>query len=127
MVITINKRAAYILPLIILVIHNVFAEAEISKFNPSISAGLIYTDNVDLTHTNKDSDLVFRVTPSLGSAGISTQGSRLTTQLNYSVSGLSYESDTSNNDLYHNLSSSATAEIVKNAVFLDGFANKRKW
>ncbi len=125
MAITINKKAVYILSLTMLASLNGFAKAEVNKFNPSISVGMTYTDNVDLTHTNKDSDLVLRVTPGLGT-GITTEGSRLRTQLNYSVSGLSYESNSSSNDFYHNLSSSATAEIVKNAIFLDGFANTRQ-
>ena len=106
--------------------HNVSAEAEVDKINPTITVGMTYTDNVDLTSTNEESDLVLRVTPSLGDAGISTQGSRLRTQLNYSVSGLSYESNSNSNDLNHNLAASANAEIIKNAIFLDAFANTRQ-
>lgn len=119
------KKAVFLLLFILLISNNSFAKTDINKFNPSISVGLTYTDNVDLSHSNEESDLVLRVTPSLGT-GITTEGSRLRTQLNYSVSGLSYESNSDSNDIYHNLSSSATAEIVKNSIFLDGFANTRQ-
>ena len=125
--ITINKNAAFILLLTILLSHSVLAEVKINKFSPSISAGMTYTDNVNLTHTDEESDLVYRWNADLssGGAGISTQGSRLKTQLNYNISGLSYNQDNDLNDINHDLSATANAEIVKNAVFLDAFANTR--
>jgi len=125
MAITIKKNAAFILLLIILLSNSVSAGVEIKKFTPSISTELIYTDNVNLTSTNKESDTVFRVDVNPFPSGISTQGSRLRTQLDYTISGLSYSKDNNLNDLNHNLSATAEAEIVKNAVFLDAYANTR--
>lgn len=105
-----------------------FASANCQAFsNVDMSAGISgsmdYTDNVNLTKSKTESDLVFGVSPSVG---LTTEGSRLRTQLNYSMTGLSFNKTSGNDDIYHNLSSSANAEIIKNAIFLDGFANTRQ-
>lgn len=122
MAITINKKNAVIFCLLVSGISNAQAFSNVDM-TAGISGNMYYTDNVDLTDTNEESDLVMRITPRIG---VTTEGSRLRTQLNYSVSGMSYNQTSGNNDVYHNLSSTANAEIVKNSIFLDGFANTRQ-
>ncbi len=122
MAITINNKSLLFSCLIFAAYQNANAFSNVD-FNAGISGNMYYTDNVNLDNSNKESDLVVRVTPSIG---VTTQGSRVSTQLNYSISGLSFNKTSSNNDIYQNLSSSANAEIVKNSIFLDGFANIRQ-
>jgi len=120
--IIINNKTVIAFFLILFVSSNSLAFSNVDM-SAGLTVGMDYTDNVDLTDRNTESDLILSVTPSVG---VSTQGSRLSTQLNYSVSGLAYNKTSANDDMYHNLSSSANAELVKNSIFLDAFANTRQ-
>lgn len=119
--ITINKKTIFT-GLLMLLAGNIQAFNNV-KLNASVSGSMYYTDNVNLDYTNEKSNLVGRISPSIG---LSTKGSRVRTQVNYTMSGLTYNKDSGNDDIYHNLSSSANAEIVKQSIFLDGFANVRQ-
>ena len=85
---------------------------------PSITVQETMTDNVGLSSTNKQSDLVTDISP-----GISIVGSAGATKLNlnYALHGLFYARDSSRNgmDAQNSLNASGTLEVLEDWFFID--------
>ena len=97
----------------------------------SIITSLSYSDNIGLDHTNERDGFVLSVMPSVS---FSKEGSRVKSNLDYSLTGLLYASDDSkqdneadqyfnssndNNQVQHRLNATMASEIIKNSIFLD--------
>lgn len=97
---------------------SLWAKSE-NTIQPRISAGLTYSDNIDLTHEHELEETVLSITP-----GISLQrrGAKLESRLDYQFSGLFYHSDSDKDDVKHRLSASSLAELYK-TIYLDMDAN----
>jgi uncharacterized protein (PEP-CTERM system associated) len=88
---------------------------------PSIGLQLVGTDNVDNTATNRRSDLITTVTPSLA---FEANSARLTGRLFYAPTGLLYANSPEYNGFNQNFSGQLLGTLVEDALFLDlrGFA-----
>lgn len=79
-----------------------------------------WTDNVSLeTGSNKESDLVTEVSPRLI---IERDRGRIQGSLDYQAQGFVYKNNSGDNNLFHELNSLASGEIIENIFFIDAAA-----
>ncbi len=102
----------FILFSLLLVQSNVWAKEV--DIQPSISTRLGYSDNIDLDATNEKDDFFLRVTPAIS---FKREGARVKSNLNYSLSGLLYASESDDNEIQHRLAANAASEIIKHSFF----------
>jgi uncharacterized protein (PEP-CTERM system associated) len=88
-------------------------------FTPQLGAQETYTDNVLLTPTNRRSDLISILAPSLSINGASA---RLQGSLTYSPTAYLYAATPRLNTVGQNLYANGTATLVPNNVFVDAHA-----
>lgn len=86
------------------------------EFTPSISSGVIYTDNVDLSATNEQSSEIFTITPNIKSQ---IKGNNGSLTLDYQFQQLLYSHDSDDNERYHTLSFSADKGISGTGLTLN--------
>ena len=86
---------------------------------PQIGDQESYTDNLFLTPTNRRSDLITTLSPSLSITGASA---RLQGSLNYSPTAYLYALTPSLNAVGNNLYANGTATLVPNHLFIDAHA-----
>ncbi|MCL6414676.1 TIGR03016 family PEP-CTERM system-associated outer membrane protein [Aestuariirhabdus sp. Z084] len=91
--------------------------ASVWSFVPSLSAGLTYTDNVELSNNDTDDDLVLDVRPGFS---FSKREGRVNVSGQYSLQRTQHFSDSDRNDTFHQLSSGMRAELIRNNFFLNG-------
>jgi uncharacterized protein (PEP-CTERM system associated) len=85
-----------------------------------LSAGATFTDNANLSATNKQSDLFLSVTPSIQIGG---QTGRLRGNLSYALTA-SYSVNDAESSTWNNfLSAQGTAEVIENRFFVDATAS----
>jgi uncharacterized protein (PEP-CTERM system associated) len=89
------------------------------QFRASLLTELTVTDNARLEESNKDADLILRLTPTIAAAG---EGARLSWSVNYSPSLLFYLDNTDLSDVQNNLNARGLFEAVDNFFFVEGFA-----
>lgn len=87
---------------------------------PSLSVSEILTDNVTLSETDKQSELITGVTPGLYIEG---RGGRVSGVVNYTMQNLLYTNDSDRNSINHQLTASARAELTRNYLYLDGHSS----
>lgn len=87
---------------------------------PTLSAQFTLTDNVNLTATDKQSQLLFGLAPGIQISGGSS--GRVRGSLSYSLGGYFYMNDPGNSNLYNNLNASGTAELWEERLFVDASA-----
>ncbi len=97
--------------------HNIWATD--FKVEPYINVQEIFSDNINLDDTNKDSDFVTVLQPGLYAT---RDGSRLKARFNYAPEFIIYAGDAQDDDI-HNLRADAIAELWKDHFFLDFSAN----
>ncbi len=105
-----------IILLILLMSISVSLWAKDIDMQASISSSLDYSDNINLDARNEKNDFILRVTPGIR---FKKEGARVKTNLNYSLTGLLYASETDKNDIQHRLNATADSEIIKHSIFLD--------
>lgn len=90
------------------------------RFEPTLSASAVYTDNVNQSATNPDDALILSATPGFM---LRSEGSRrVQASLRYGATGVIRLSDQESDDLYHGLNAIGKAELVEDFLFLDGAA-----
>lgn len=90
------------------------------RFEPSVAASAIYTDNVNQSENNPEDALILSVTPGFN---LNSHGSRrVQASMNYSLTGVSRFSEDNSTDLFHNLGAVGKAELIEDFLFLDGTA-----
>lgn len=95
------------------------SEAREWEIVPSIEIEEGYTDNVDLTPHNKQSDFITSIRPGIAIHG---GGARSALDLNYTLEGVIFLEDSDQNDLRQQLNLLGQAEIVEDTLFLDAQA-----
>lgn len=90
------------------------------RFEPSLNASTIYTDNVNQSATKPEDAVILSVTPgfTLRSEGLR----RAQATLRYGLTGVARFGGDDSDDLYHNLSAAGKAELVEDFLFIDGNA-----
>jgi len=87
---------------------------------PRFSLGENYSDNINLTRSNTESDFITRAEPGLSVSG---SGRRVDLNLQYNLQSLTYLDTTDNNDINHQLQSDLNIEVVRNIFFLNADAS----
>lgn len=90
------------------------------KLSAGISAKETYSDNVNLSATNRVSDFVTELTPFVTA---SKKGARLEADFSYRMQNLFYADQSERNRTYHQLSARAKAELYEKEIFLDASAS----
>jgi hypothetical protein len=94
------------------------------EITPGIGLGVVYSDNVFLDPDDlAREDTVTEVIPGIA---ISYAGPRVDLNLDYRMLNYFYAEDSDLDNTYHQLDSNATAELVREAVFLDAGAVVRQ-
>ncbi len=120
-----NKNMTHLRRLVYFILTGIFllpygslqAKKWLDNIDPSLSVESGYSDNIDLSE-NKTGSFYTIISPHLH---IDKQGSRVRTQVDYTLQGIAYANETNassnqvNNILYANILS----ELVKNSIFLD--------
>ncbi len=86
------------------------------KITPSIAVNETATDNVDLSGTSKQSDLVTDISPAIHIKG---SGGRVKLSLDYQLHNLFYARDSSRNQTQNSLNATGTLEAIENWFFID--------
>lgn len=87
---------------------------------PTVSSSLQLTNNVNLSATDKQSDLILNISPGIQIGG---QSGRVKGYFNYVLTGSLYAKDTGLSSLYNNLAARVSAEAVPNRLFVDADAS----
>jgi uncharacterized protein (PEP-CTERM system associated) len=87
---------------------------------PSVSVGATLTDNVRLSETNPQSELILRFTPAIQIGG---QSGRVRGFLGYAGTVSLYARDQESGSFSNSLNAGVNAEVVENWLFVDAFAN----
>jgi uncharacterized protein (PEP-CTERM system associated) len=91
------------------------------KIAPRLNLLETYTDNVTLAaRGNEISDFITQINPGISLTGT---GARLKVNANYTMQNLFYANQSNQNTTMHQLSSGASAILIKNLFFLDSTAN----
>ena len=91
------------------------------RFEPTLSASAIYTDNVNQSATDPKDALILSATPGFT---LHSEGSRrVQATLKYGLTGVKRFGGDQNDNFYHNLNAIGKAELVENFLFVDGSAN----
>lgn len=95
------------------------AWAQRSSITPTFSATQEFTDNRNLSATNREADAITTLSPGVR---WSSRSGRLQGSLDYSLSANFYARDSSDNSLDNRLSADLSAELVEQHVFFDANA-----
>lgn len=90
-----------------------------TKVIPRIEIGEIYTDNVGLDSAESDS-FITEVSPGLRAT---LKGGRVSGSLDYQLQSLFYTNDRQDDEIFHQLESRGTAELLRNIFFVDADAS----
>jgi uncharacterized protein (PEP-CTERM system associated) len=83
---------------------------------PTLSISETATNNVGLSSTDRRADLVSQVTPGIR---VDSRGGRVRGFFDYSLTGIAYARESSNNDLQNALNSAVNVEAIENFAFVD--------
>lgn len=87
---------------------------------PTFGANATLTNNVNLSATDKESDLILGLSPGIQIGG---QSGRLRGYLNYALTGNFYASHSESSSFTNALAAAGTAEVVDNWLFVDANAS----
>jgi len=87
---------------------------------PTFAANTTLTNNVNLSATNKESDLVLGLSPGIQMGG---QSGRLRGYLNYALTGNFHARSGESSNFTNSLAASGTAEAIDNWLFIDANAS----
>ncbi len=91
------------------------------RFEPSLGASAIYTDNANHSEDNQERAVILRATPGFT---LRSRGSRrVDAALQYQLSGVSRYGEKESTDLLHRLNALGKAELVEDFLFLDTTAH----
>lgn len=90
------------------------------RVTPSLELAETYTDNVDLTATNRKADFVTRISPGVHVTGA---GARLNLNVDYTANFLIFARAEKETDLRHNLNASLNSELVEDWLYIDSRAS----
>ena len=90
------------------------------RFEPTLNASAIYTDNVNQSASKPEDAMILSATPgfTLRSRGLR----RAQATLQYGLTGVARFGGDTSDDLYHNLNAAGKAELVEDFLFVDGSA-----
>ncbi|WP_296755944.1 TIGR03016 family PEP-CTERM system-associated outer membrane protein [Thiobacillus sp.] len=90
------------------------------RFEPTLNASTIYTDNVNQSATKPEDAVILSVTPGFT---LRSEGSRrVQATMRYGLTGVARFGGDESDDLYHNLNAVGKAELVEDFLFVDGSA-----
>lgn len=87
---------------------------------PTLSAGFTATDNVNLTATDKQADLIAQISPGIQMGG---QSGRVKGFLNYALTASFYAKERDQSTFYNALNAQLNAEAVQDWLFIDASAS----
>ncbi|MEO1766719.1 TIGR03016 family PEP-CTERM system-associated outer membrane protein [Thiobacter aerophilum] len=89
------------------------------KLEAGLTAKETYTDNVDLSAANRNSDFITELAPYVT---LSKKGARLEADFSYRMRNLFYADESSRSRTFHQLAARAKAELYQEELFLDATA-----
>ena len=114
-----KKKIALILLPSTLLAFSLITEADVD-ITPAISVSTSYTDNLLLTPSDKENDLITDLKPSIRIAG---EGTKLRHSLDYQMQYLAYAENHKYNETQHQYSLFANSEVVDNFFFINVGSN----
>ena len=87
---------------------------------PRVSGGVIYTDNIGLDAVNEEDEFITEL--GLG-VSASRSGGSLSANINYSLQGLVYVEESSENEIFHQLNADGSLELSKNRFYIDAVSS----
>ncbi len=87
---------------------------------PRFTLSQTYSDNINLSPTNREDDFVTRVTPGLSLRG---KGARVEASIDYNLQSLTYINSNNRNSLHHQLQGNVDTEIIRDRFFVDANAS----
>lgn len=91
------------------------------RFEPSLSASAIYTDNINQSSSNPQDGLILSATPGFT---LQSKGSRrVQASMQYGLSGVTRFGGNQSDNFYHNLTAVGKAELARDFLFIDGSAH----
>ncbi len=87
---------------------------------PTLGLKETYTDNVRLTHDNKQSDFITQINPGISLTGT---GPHLTADARYVMQNIFYVEENNHNATNHRLNANANAELLDDLFFVDAKAS----
>ncbi len=90
------------------------------QLTTSLGANLTLTNNVNLTATDKQSDLILGLFPGIQ---VAAQGGRIRGYLDYTLGAYLYANEQEDSNFYNTLNAAVNAELWENRLFLDANAS----
>jgi uncharacterized protein (PEP-CTERM system associated) len=90
------------------------------RFQPTLNASAIYTDNVNQSASNTKDALILSATP--GFTLKSTGSRQVKATLQYGLTGVKRFGGDQSDNFYHNLNAAGNAELVEDFLYIDGNA-----
>lgn len=90
------------------------------RVTPSLEISETYTDNVELSSIDRESDFITRISPGINVVG---KSARLDVNVNYVANYLIFARSDEETDLRHNLNAGIVSELIEDWVYLDGRAS----
>lgn len=91
-----------------------------TRISPSLAVEATYTDNRDLSATDRKSELITRVSPGVH---VDSRGGRVRGSLDYSLDAIAHASRSSDNRLGQTLSAVGVADLIDNHLSVDARAS----
>lgn len=92
-----------------------YASASVLRITPSVTASLLYSDNVNLSSTAANASFVTSITPGVK---IKSTGGRAAFDVGYNLDAQLYSNSASGNSLSHQLSLSGNVELLEDRLML---------
>jgi uncharacterized protein (PEP-CTERM system associated) len=108
--------ADFWLTLVLLLFYATSVDAGAWVIVPRLTAGEIYSDNINLDDNDKEGDLITVVSPGIN---ISGRSARLEAELDYQLQNTFFLSNSDANGISQQLTADATAEVTKNFFWVD--------
>lgn len=90
------------------------------RITPSVSATQTFTDNRNLSATDKQADAITVLSPRVR---VSSRSAHVQGSLDYALNGVFHARDSAANGIQHQLSGAASAELIESHLFLDARAS----
>ncbi|MCB1760181.1 MAG: TIGR03016 family PEP-CTERM system-associated outer membrane protein [Gammaproteobacteria bacterium] len=115
-----GSLAISLLPLTLFTLANDSRAVDGWESQAALTVRTVVSDNIHLSDDDKDSDINFRITPSIG---LSKDGRYNRVRFNYGLSFQKYLDEAADEDLKHDLTASWHSELYRDLFYLDVNAN----
>ena len=90
---------------------------------PRLSVAEIFSDNINLSADDQESELITEITPGISIHG---GGKRVTADIDWNMQNLLYLNESDKSNTFHQLNAIAAAEVARDFFFIDATARARQ-